>query len=199
MKGFLTETLETVLMALVIFLLLQASVQNFRVEGASMRHTLKEGEYLLVNKITYLKFPLGGATRVIKGLPVDPDLVVYPFHEPERGTIVIFRFPGDPRRFFVKRIIAVPGDLVEIRNGKVYINSKIRDEPYLDRSDRSDMDPVTVPQDSYFVLGDNRRHSNDSRDWSFTFVPRTHLIGQAWFTYGPFPRLDRLYPSRGVS
>ena len=121
MKGFLTETLETILMALVIFLLLQASVQNFRVEGASMRPTLKEGEYLLVNKITYLKFPLGGATRVIKSLPVDPDLVVYPFHEPERGTIVIFRFPGDPSRFFVKRIIGVPGDLVEIRNGEVYL------------------------------------------------------------------------------
>jgi signal peptidase I len=199
MKGFLTETLETILMALVIFLLLQASVQNFRVEGASMIPTLTEGEYLLVNKISYMKFPLGGATRVIKSLPVDPDLVVYPFPEPERGTIVIFRFPGDPRRFFVKRIIGVPGDLVEIRRGKVYINTKIVDEPYLERSDRSTMATITVPHDSYFVLGDNRRYSNDSRDWSFTFVPRTHLIGQAWVTYGPFHQLDRLYPSKGLS
>ena len=199
MRGFLTETLETILMALVIFLLLQASVQNFRVEGASMKPTLNEGEYLLVNKLTYLGLPIGEVKGPIPLLPVDRQRVIYPFSDPERGSVIVFRFPGDSRRFFVKRIIGIPGDTVEIRNGQVHLNGEPLDEPYLDRHGRSRMAPVEVPEESYFVLGDNRRFSNDSRDWSFTFVPRSHLVGEAWISYGPFPHLDRLYPSRRIS
>ena len=199
MKGFLTETIETVLMALLIFLVLQASVQNFRVEGASMRPTLTEGEFLLVNKLTYMHLDVGGVSQFKRLLPADSDEALYAFPEPERGTVVIFRFPADPKRFLVKRIIGVPGDTVEIRNGRVTVNGEVLEESYLDRAGSSRMAQVTVPQDSYFVMGDNRRYSNDSRDWTFTFVPRSHLIGEAWFSYGPFPRLDQLFPSRGIA
>jgi signal peptidase I len=187
MRGFLTETLETVLLALVIFLILQASIQNFRVEGASMKPALDGGEYLLVSKLSHLRIPIGEGA------------VLYPFAPPDRGNVVVFRFPGDPTRFFVKRVIGVPGDTVELREGRVYLNGDRLEEPYLERRDSSNRKPVLVPADSYFVMGDNRPFSNDSRDWSFIFVPRAYIIGEAWLTYGPFPQLDRLYPSHRIS
>ena len=102
-----------------------------------------------------------------------------------RGDIVIFHFPLDPEKIFIKRIIGVPGDIVEIKNGVVYVNGKRIDEPYLrgDNRDFSSIPPIKVLPDTYFVLGDNRAISNDSRNWGL--LPKNYIIGKAIFSYWP--------------
>ena len=198
MRGFLTETLETILLALAIFLLLQTSVQNFRVEGASMEPTLTSGEFLLVNKVSYLGFAVGEVKRLLPLVSGEDNQVVYPFQQPEHGQVVVFRFPEDRNRFFVKRIIGVPGDTVELRNGPVILNGEELEEPYLKSRGSRTMGPLHVPEESYFVLGDNRNASNDSRHWDFIYIPRADIIGTSWFTYQPPPPLDFLSPSSNV-
>ena len=188
MREFLSDTLETALMAMVIFLLLQATVQNFRVEGPSMVPTLNHGEHLLVNKLVYLRLP-SAVAGVAPGLSDDSGESRYLFHEPRREEVLVFSFPDDPERDFVKRIIGVPGDTVELRQGWVYVNGEPLDEPYIVDRGTSNMAPVHVPPKSYFVLGDNRPRSNDSRTWSFIFVPESAIVGKAWFTYWPVANL----------
>ena len=198
MRRFLTETLETVLLALAIFLLLQTSVQNFRVEGASMEPTLASGDFLLVNKLSYLGFAVGEVKRLLPGVSAEDDQVLYPFQQPERGQVVIFRFPEERNRFFVKRLIGVPGDTVELRNGQVILNGEQLEEPYLKSQGGRTMGPLHIPEESYFVLGDNRNASNDSRHWDFIYVPRADIIGASWFTYEPPSPLVFLSPSSNV-
>ncbi len=182
MRSVLREIIETVLLALVVYLALQFSVQPYRVEGSSMLPTLSEGEYLLVNKMVYWQVPvLGGGDD-------------YLVHPPARGEVVIFRFPDDPTRSFVKRIVGVPGDTVEIARGVVLIDGQILIEPYLVRPDSSSMEPVVVPEGSYFVLGDNRGASDDSRSWGV--VPAENVIGRAWFSYWPPSHLGELFSLR---
>ena len=188
MREFLSDTLETALMAMVIFLLLQAAVQNFRVEGPSMVPTLDHGEHLLVNKLVYLRLP-SAIAGVVPGLSDDSGESHYLFHEPRREEVLVFHFPDDPERDFVKRIIGVPGDTVELQQGWVYLNGEPLDEPYIVDRGASNMAPVHVPPKSYFVLGDNRPRSNDSRTWSFIFVPESAIVGKAWFTYWPVANL----------
>ena len=161
MRGFLFESLETVLLALVVFLILQASVQNFRVEGISMGPTLAHGQYLLVNKLVYEPLPFQSAD----GTDAEFQRWLSPFHAPQQGDVIVFHEPNDPSRDFVKRVIGVPGDTVELRFGIVYVNDFPLDEPYLVKRDTSNLAPVFVQQGFYFVLGDNRTMSNDSRHW----------------------------------
>jgi signal peptidase I len=188
MRSFLTESLETLLLALVIFLLLQTSVQNFKVEGASMKPTLSEGEFVLVNKLSYIGFPVGEAATLLPSLPVQNDKVIFPFRQPSRGEVIVFRFPSNRARFFVKRVIGVPGDNLQLRDGYVIINGEQLEEPYLKNRGSRTMGPILVPENKYFVLGDNRNASNDSRDWEFIFIPRADVIGASWLTYeAPLP------------
>ena len=168
MRTIIRELFETVILAMLIYLALQFSVQNYRVQGSSMRPTLEEGEYVLVNKLVY----------------------ALPFHPPERGEIIIFRFPGDLSRDFVKRVVGRPGDTVEIRQGRVYVNGEPQDEPYVTRLGSSTKRTLTVPEDTYYVLGDNRRASNDSRDWGP--VPAENIIGRAWVSFWPLNRWHAL-------
>ena len=193
MRAVVRELFETVILALLIFLALQISVQNFRVEGPSMRPTLDEGEYVMVNKLVYLHFRLQELTRLVPFLDVDQDRSVFPFHPPRHGEVIIFRSPEDQSRDFVKRVVGVPGDTVEIRFGRVFVNDVEQEEPFITSRDRASMDPVRVSQDSYFVLGDNRRASNDSRD--FGEVPDDNLIGRAWMTFWPLTRWQTLIAS----
>ena len=173
------------LLALSIFLALQFSVQNFRVEGSSMRPTLEEGDYLLVNKIVYLRIDRGSITSLLPFLDddADADEALFAFHQPRRGEVIIFHFPRDPSRDFVKRIIGVPGDIVEIRQGQVHVNGTALDEPYITHTDTRTVGPTRIGRESYYVLGDNRRSSNDSRDWGP--VPTENIIGRAWVSYWP--------------
>ena len=188
MRDFLSDTLETALMAMVIFLLLQAAIQNFRVEGPSMVPTLNHGEHLLVNKLVYLRLP-SAIAGVVPGLSDDPTQSRFLFQEPQREEVLVFHFPEDPDRDFVKRIIGVPGDTVALEHGQVFLNGQALEEPYIVNRGISNMAPVQVPPKSYFVLGDNRPRSNDSRTWSFIFVPESAIVGKAWFTYWPFASL----------
>ena len=190
MRALIRELIETVILALLIFLALQVSVQSFRVEGPSMQPTLQEGQRLLVNKLVYFRIDPDILSNVLPFLDVDRDKFMFPFHPPRRGEVVIFRFPGDESRDFVKRVIGVPGDTVEIHQGEVSVNGEKLDEPYITHRDRRDMDSLEVPPESYFVLGDNRRASNDSRDWGT--VPEDDFIGRAWVSYWPFDRFDTL-------
>lgn len=166
-----------------LFLGLQFSLQNFRVEGISMSPTLEGGQYVLVNKLLYVHLSDSWLTKAIPFLKRTGDGDAYPFHPPSRGDVIVFRAPPDESRDFVKRVIGVPGDTVSIVNGEVSVNGEKMDEPYVYNKDGYNMRPTKVPSNSYFVLGDNRRASDDSRDWGF--VPIDNIIGRAWLTYWP--------------
>jgi len=116
----------------------------------------------------------------------------YHFEDPKRGDVAIFKYPDDESTDFVKRIIGLPGETVEIKDGKVYINgsSKPLNEPYLRETPTGDYGPFKVPADSYFMMGDNREYSHDSRFWKNKYVKRSKLIAKVYFMY--FPRFEKL-------
>ncbi len=161
MKAFLRDTVMTLIIAAVIFFGLQYVVQKFVVDGPSMNFTLHNGQHLLVNK------------------------VVYRFREPERGDVIVFRAPNNQRDDYIKRIIGLPGESVEIKEGTVYIHQENGtvfplDESYIEESARQSFRGRTIPGNEYFVLGDNRNNSLDSRNgWT---LPRENIIGKAWIS-----------------
>lgn len=114
----------------------------------------------------------------------------YMMSEPERFDIVVFRYPDDEKILYVKRIIGLPGDTVSIRNGKVYVNDAVDplDEPYLKQTPLYDFGPYTVPEGYYFMLGDNRNNSQDSRYWDNTYVQESKILGKVILKY--FPKLQ---------
>lgn len=144
--------------------------QPVKVEGTSMMPALADQERIFVNKFIYR-------------LGLSPI---------RRGDLVVFRFPGDPEKSYIKRVIGLPGDVVAIERGTVLINGKPLEEEYVPRQfrDARDMPPVRVQPDTYFVLGDHRNSSNDSRNWGL--VPRRNIYGKAVFVYWPLERLGPL-------
>ena len=190
MRGFLFESLETVLLALAVFLVLQASVQNFRVEGISMDPTLGHGQYLLVNKLVYEPIPFQSAEASEGETTGGGQSWIFPFHSPRRGDIIVFHEPTNPDRDFVKRVIGVPGDIVEMRFGEVYVNNASFPEPYLAERDTTNLAPIEVPPGHYFVLGDNRSVSYDSR--VLGPISQENIVGKAWLSYWPLSELDFL-------
>jgi signal peptidase I len=179
---FLWELTQTVALTLLIFLAMRAVIQNFKVEGTSMEPTLRSNEFLIVNKVTYARIDGTPIERFVAGNHT-PGVPVFLFSEPARGDIVVFRFPAQPDKDFIKRIIGVPGDIIEIRNGRVILNGAPLEEPYISREPSYDTPRTTVPPGNYFVLGDNRPNSSDSHVWGFVLAD--NLIGKAWFAYWP--------------
>lgn len=177
------EVLETVVLALLIFVAVQGVVQNFRVEGTSMDPNLKNEERLLVNKGVYMRVDLDILSNFIPFIDFGDTPKRYVFHGPERGDIIVFEYPIEPDRDFIKRVIGLPGDWVEIRQGVVFVNGERIPEPYIKNRATYDYGPEQVPPDNYFVLGDNRPNSSDSHVWGF--VPADNIIGKAWVTYWP--------------
>ena len=177
------ELVQTLVLAALIFLMVRGVAQNFRVEGPSMEPGLHNGQYLLVNKAVYFKLDLGELSKYIPFIDGGDHSSRFLFHGPERGDVIVFRYPRDPSRDFIKRIIGVPGDTVSITDGVVTVNGAVIDEPYINTGANSDLDPKVVPEGSYFVLGDNRPNSSDSRNWGF--VPEENIIGKAMFSYWP--------------
>jgi signal peptidase I len=153
------EIAETLLLALVAFALLRVVVQNYRVEGPSMEPTLHQGQFLLVNKLAYR------------------------FGSLQRGDIIVFRYPHDPSRSFIKRVIGLPGDRLEIVGGELRIDGSPLVETYIDEQGRHSYPPTTIEADQVFVLGDNRNNSSDSRRWGT--VPVSHVTGKALLCYWP--------------
>ena len=159
MRAFLREILVIILLAGVILLILLSAMQSFIVFGSSMKPSLYDEQRLLINK------------------------VVYVFHEPELGDVIVFESPSNQKDDYIKRIIALPGDTVEIKMGVVYVNGSPLDEPYIEEQPSYTLSPIKVPENKYFVLGDNRNNSNDSHNgWT---VPRENIIGKAWLSIWP--------------
>jgi signal peptidase I len=190
------ELIETFVLALLIFLVVRATLQNFRVEGSSMDPILHDGQYLIVNKAIYTHINLKTISRFLPFIDPGDNPVRYLFRRPRRGDVVVFRFPGNPERDFIKRIVGEPGDTVEIKNGTVYINGGPLDEPYITNKPTYTYGPEKVPPNQYFVLGDNRNNSYDSHVWGF--LPEENIIGQAWLSY--WPKNDwGLVPNKNLS
>jgi len=183
-RPLLVEILQTVLLTLIIFAAVRSVVQNFKVDGASMEPTLHSGEYLLINKMAYFRLeglPLGVAERAGVA-PINRDSY-FPFGGPQRGEIIVFKFPGTPDRDFIKRVIGLPGDTVQVDRGKVYMNGVQIEEDYISAVPTYSLPAQKVPEGKYFVLGDNRPNSSDSHIWGF--VPEANAIGKAWVSYWP--------------
>ena len=199
MSRILRELLEAVILALVVFFVIQISVQNFRVEGHSMKPTLDGGEYLMVSKLPYLRVDMQRLSNLVPFWQVDePRRKYLPFaHPPDRGDVIVFRAPTKPLKDFVKRVVGLPGERVEVRTGAIYIDGARLEEDYLSTTTfRGSMDCIPnsincrLQPDRYFVLGDNRASSNDSRDWGP--VPLENIVGKVWFVYWPFNKLPFL-------
>ncbi len=160
MKSFVRQTLITILLAIVIFLLLQMTLQSSVVVGSSMEPNFVPGQRLVVNKLAYK------------------------FSEPERGDVIILHPPANVQVDYIKRIVALPGDTVEVRGGVVYIYGRPLDEKdYIVEPPGYTLKPLEVPEGYYFVLGDNRNNSNDSHTgW---LLPRENIIGKAWLSIWP--------------
>jgi signal peptidase I len=187
------ELAETTILALVIFLLVRAVVQNFQVEGRSMEPTLESGWYLLVNKALYWEVDLDTVDKFLPFIDSGDDPTRYIFRGPRRGDVIVFRAPdstpGAPERDFIKRVVGLPGDTVEIKDCTVFVNGEALEESYIlaEPAYTYPIDgsgPVTVPDGHYFVLGDNRNNSADSHTWGM--LPKENIIGQAWVIYWPF-------------
>lgn len=136
-------------------------IVNARVPSQSMESTIMTGDRFIANRLAYT------------------------FNEPKFQDVIVFYAPDEPDTLFVKRVIGTEGDTVEIVDGVVYVNDVAIDEPYLNEKMNGSYGPYVVPNDSYFVLGDNRNHSDDSRAWLNTYVTNDMIVGQAMFTYLP--------------
>jgi signal peptidase I len=123
---------------------------------------------------------MAAAVPALEGLA---EVKIMPFGQPKRGDIVVFRYPRDPSRDFIKRVVALPGETVEIKAGQVYVNNQRLEEPYIMDNPTYSKEPAVVLPDQYFVLGDNRNNSSDSHVWGP--VPVDNVIGKAWLTYWP--------------
>jgi len=182
-KGVFREYAESIVIAILIALFIRAFVvQAFKIPSGSMKPTLLIGDHLLVNKFIYgIKLPF-------------VDRKFFALRQPERGDIIVFIFPRDKEKDFIKRVVGTPGDTVEIRRKKIYINGKLWDDPYgvykepevTSLVPRDNFGPVVVPKDHVFVMGDNRDRSYDSRFWGF--VPIDQIKGRAMILYWSWNR-----------
>ena len=182
-RSWLRELVEVAIIGLLVFAVIQMALVNFRVEGSSMRPTLLPGHYLMVGKLLYFRLDTDRLGKIIPlWQPGEPQLV-YLVRPPARGDVIVFDYPRDTERQFVKRIVGEPGDVVSIHGGVVSIDDAPLDEHYLPALGRSDMHPVRLADNEYFVLGDNRTGSQDSRHWGA--LAANHIIGKVWAVYWP--------------
>ena len=183
------EILETIGLTLLIFLLVRAVVQNFVVDGSSMEPSLYQGQYLLVNKAAYVQWDTNFLPRLnpFQDSPAPPVNNTYLLGGPQRGDIVVFLAPHDTRDF-IKRVIGLPKETVEVRaNQGVFINGQKLVEPYIKEVPNYDWPAPNassqIPDGMIFVLGDNRRYSDDSH--IFGPIAIDTVAGRAWFQYWP--------------
>ena len=179
-KHIVREYAESIIIAVILALIIRTFVvQAFKIPSGSMEDTLAIGDHILVNKFIYgMKIPFTDK-RILK------------IRDPKRGDVIVFEYPEDPSKDFIKRVIGTPGDLVEERNKRVYINGQLYENPHevhketdmipKEQNPRDNFGPVTVPDNSYFVMGDNRDRSYDSRFWGF--VKNSKIKGLAFIKY----------------
>lgn len=182
-KHIIREYVESIIIALILALIIRAFVvQAFKIPTGSMRPTLLENDRILVNKFVYgPRIPF-------------TDISLPALRSPKRGEVIVFKYPEDPKKDFIKRLIATEGETVGISNGKITINGQIIQDGILNNINYYNLGPygqegiaIKVPKDCYFVLGDNSVSSKDSRYWGF--VPKKYLLGQAFFIFWPIDRM----------
>jgi signal peptidase I len=174
------EWVEAILWAVLLAMVIRTCVvQSFKIPSGSMEDTMLIGDYLLVNKFIYgIRVPF-------------TDYRMHNVRAPERGDVIVFKYPVDPSKDFIKRVIGLPGDTIEIKDKQVYVNGTLYHNPHEVHKDsqilpggsspRDNLGPIKVPADSYFVMGDNRDNSYDSRFWGF--VKYSNLVGMAMIKY----------------
>ncbi|HBA89246.1 MAG TPA: signal peptidase I [Geobacter sp.] len=179
-KHIVREYAESILIAVLLAMVIRTFVvQAFKIPSGSMEDTLLIGDHLLVNKFIYgAKIPLTD-TRILK------------IRDPRQGDVIVFEYPEDPSKDFIKRVVGVPGDVVEVKDKRVFVNGKLYANPHevhkeqdtipKEMNPRDFKDPVKVPAESYFVMGDNRDRSYDSRFWGF--VTKDKIKGLAFIKY----------------
>jgi signal peptidase I len=153
------EIVETIALTLLIFLAIHFTIQNYQISGPSMQNTLHNGQFVLVNKVAYL------------------------FHAPERGDVIVFHEPDQPDRDLIKRVIGLPGDTITLDGTNVWVNGVELNEPYITQKYNPGAETRVIPPNEYFVMGDNRPVSEDSR--YFGFVPKDNIVGKAILIYWP--------------
>lgn len=156
---FFWDIVETLILAGILFLVINVISARIRVDGTSMEPTLQNGQFVLVNKVAYR---LGA---------------------PARGDVIVFHYPRDPDQEYIKRVIGLSGDKVEIVSGRVYVNDQMIEEPYIAALPNYGPESWVVPQNALFVLGDNRNNSSDSHTWGP--VPMEYVVGKAFIVYWP--------------
>ena len=199
-KSTAREYFESIVIAVILALFIRTFVvQAFKIPSGSMENNLLIGDHLLVNK-----FVLGPTSSAL-------ERALLPIGTIKRGDVLVFKYPEEPERDFIKRIIGLPGDTIELRQKKVYINGQPLDEPYVhflepprgDASEITSLDvrerygPVTVPPNQYFAMGDNRDNSQDSRYWGF--LPRDYIKGRALLIYWSYESEREDYETAGAA
>jgi signal peptidase I len=199
-KSTVREYFEAIATAVILALFIRTFVvQAFKIPTGSMENNLLIGDHLIVNKFVF------GPDHGI-------DRALLPMREIRRGDVVVFKYPEDPDRDFIKRVIGLPGETLEVKNKRVYINGKMLDEPYVHYLEppgtpseyhevtsfdlRETYGPVIVPADKYFVMGDNRDNSQDSRYWGF--LPREYVKGRALMIYWSYESETEDYQQTGI-
>ena len=159
-----------IFVVMVVFVINNLLLINARIPSESMENTIMTGDRIFGNRLAYLS------------------------HDPERFDIVIFKFPDDESQLFIKRVIGLPGDKIQIIDGLVYINDSKEplQEDYLAEPPAGDFGPYYVPEDSYFMMGDNRNYSKDSRLWENTYVKRDKILAKAALRYFPFDKFGTI-------
>lgn len=169
-RELLEDVVLVIVVLAVVFILKSYVLINAVIPSGSMENTIMTGDRVFGNRLAYR------------------------FGEPERGDIVIFKYPDNEEELYIKRVIGLPGDKVEIRDGLVYLNDSAKplEEPYLKETPVGDYGPYQVPEDGYFMLGDNRNWSKDSRFWENTYVTREEVLAKAVFRYYPFDEIGTI-------
>jgi len=183
------EYLDTLVIAIILAVVIRTFVvQAFKIPSGSMIPTLLIGDHILVNKFIYgVRLPF-------------TDIVLIPITVPERGDVIVFRFPKDESKDFIKRVVGIPGDKIEVRDKVLYVNGIEQNELFTNRDvdtlssqimpGRDNFGPVNVPENRYFVMGDNRNHSLDSRFWGF--VDFSKIKGEAFLIYWSWDKKSKV-------
>ena len=190
MRSLIREAIEALAIAVFLTFLFQSAGQVYQVQGWSMEPTLLHADRVLLNKAAYLRVDAEPTARLLPWLDLEPGAAWEPFGGPRRGDVVVFAYPNDPSQVFVKRVIGEPGDKVRMEQGVIYLNGEALEEPYVEFGAHETLAEVTVGQGEYFVVGDNRPGSSDSRAWGA--VPRESIIGKTQLIYWPPERLNSL-------
>lgn len=168
-KTEIVEWIKAILFALIIALVIRGFIfEPMIVPTGSMIHTIEINDRILVNKF------------------------IYRFQDPDYNDIVVFKFPDDPRQTFVKRLIGKEGDIIEIKDGNLLRNNELVEESYLKEVMQGEFGPYRVPEGHYFMMGDNRNNSKDSRFWENKYVPRNRVVGKATYRIWPISRIGQL-------